>query len=186
MSLPQAGRQMLGVSLLVPDPWGAQLQRARVRLGEERARHIPAHITILPPTPVEPARMDRVLDHVADVAAGQPPFRVVLRGTGTFRPVSDVVYIQVAQGVSSCERLQQQLRSGPVRRQLAFPYHPHVTIAHDLPAETLDRVFEELAGFGCSFTADRLTVFVHPGDEIWRPLGEVPLGGAGTARGGAG
>lgn len=168
----------VGVSLLVPEPWGSRLQQARLDLGEARARHIPAHITIQPPTPAS-AGLDAVVAHVERVAAGHQPFPVVLRGTGTFRPVSDVVFIQVARGVSDCEVLQRRMRTGPLTRDLRFPYHPHVTIAHDLPAPDLDRVFDQLAGFCCEFVATHLTVFVHHGDEAWRPVHEVALGPGG-------
>ena len=34
------------------------------------------------------------------------------------------------------------MRSGPLERELKFPYHPHVTVAHDLPEEALDRAFD--------------------------------------------
>ena len=65
--------------------------------------------------------------HCAAVAAAHAPFDVVLRGTGTFRPLSDVVFIQVAQGVSNCEALEVALRSGPVqpRPRLLLPPARH-------------------------------------------------------------
>ena len=66
------------------------------------------------------------------VASAHAAFDVVLRGTGTFRPLSDVVFIQVAQGVSACEALEIELRGGPVLRELDFYYHPHVTVAHNV------------------------------------------------------
>src|SRR5690606_15172914 len=106
----------------------------------------------------------------------------VLRGTGTFRPVSDVVYIQVAQGVSSCEQLESAVRAGPVRRELAFPYHPHVTVGHDLPPDALDRAFTELAGFACDFIADHVAMYVHAGDEQWRPVARFDLTGDPASR----
>lgn len=158
----------VGVALPVPDPWGEQLQRARTGYGEGRAAHIPTHITLLPPTPATAAEVAQLRGHLAMVTDQTEAFPVMLRGTGTFRPVSQVVYIQVAAGVASCEQLERAVRSGPMDRPLQFPYHPHVTIAHDLPAETLDKAFAELSDFACEFFADRVVMYLHRGDGVWR------------------
>ena len=70
-----------------------------------------------------------------------------LRGTGTFRPVSPVVFVPLVQGIGECERLEARCASGPLDRELPFPYHPHVTVAHDVAHPALDAVYEELAGY---------------------------------------
>lgn len=178
---PPAGDDVtVGVALPIPEPWGPQLHRARLAYGEARAEHIPTHVTLMPPTVTDHERVEALLEHLARVARENPPFRVVLRGTGTFRPVSQVVFIQVAQGLSSCEQLEQAVRSGPVSRPLEFPYHPHVTVLHDEPPQALDRAFEELADFTASFVAEEFVAYVHHGDEVWRPLVTYRLtGGSG-------
>lgn len=166
----------VGVALPVPDPWGSDLQQARIRLGDVQARHIPTHITLLPPTAVPVPVVTRLRAHLDEVASGHQAFPVVLRGTGTFRPVSDVVFIQVARGVASCEVLERRVRSGPVERTVQFPYHPHVTVAHDLEESALDRAFEQLADFTCQFLADRIRLYAHNGDGVWRHDTEFVLG----------
>lgn len=171
-----AAQMVIGVALPVPEPWGAHVQRLRVDYGDERARDIPTHITLLPPTLLERAEITALVEHLDSVARQHDPFQVILRGTGTFRPVSDVVFIQVARGVASCEQLEQQIRSGPVERELDFPYHPHVTLAHDLSSEMLDRAFADLAGFHCAFDASSFLLYSHPGDEVWSPVQEFQLG----------
>jgi len=167
----------VGVALPVPDPWGSQIQQARRGYGEERAALIPTHITLLPPTPATEEQIGALYQHLEALAAGFPPFRVVLRGTGSFRPVSEVVFIQVAQGVSPCEQLESAVRSGPIDRELAFPYHPHVTVAQDVPTEALDAVYEDLAGFEARFTVDVFTLFEHDADGRWRARRAFALGG---------
>ena len=168
---------VVGVALPVPEPWGGYLQQLRVTYGEDRAQHIPTHITLMPPTPVDVAQVEPLQEHLAHVAASHAPFEVLLRGTGTFRPVSDVVYVQVAQGVSSCERLERAVRGGPVSRDLDFPYHPHVTVAHDRPAHVLDRAFSDLEAFTCAFTASAFRLYLHGGDGVWRVEEEFQLAG---------
>jgi len=73
-----------------------------------------------------------VVAHLELVAAHQWPFEIQLRGTGSFRPVSPVVFVALAAGISDCERLESAIRRGPLARALKFNYHPHVTVAHDV------------------------------------------------------
>lgn len=166
---------VVGVAIPVPEPWGSYLHKARLSYGEERARNIPTHITLLPPTPVEPEQVGPFRRHLASVAASKSAFAVQLRGTGTFRPLSDVVFIQLAQGVSSCERLEQAIRNGPVRRELLFPYHPHVTLLHDEPEAVLDGAFSDLAAFTCRFTVKSFRLYLHGGDGVWQVVEEFVL-----------
>jgi 2'-5' RNA ligase len=167
----------IGVSIPIPSPHGEYLQSRRAEFGDPEAAKIPAHITLLPPTPVESPTYDAFRDHCADVAARHHPFDVVLRGTGTFRPVSDVVFIQVSQGVSACEALEIELRSGPVMRRLDFYYHPHVTVAHNVGSDDLDRAFTELAEYAVRFRVGSYHLYEQGMDGMWRPVHTFHLSG---------
>jgi 2'-5' RNA ligase len=160
------------VAIAVPDPWGGQLQDYRKALGDSTAEGIPTHITLVPPFEIEPEQTPAVEQHLAEVSAVTGSFRVHLRGTGTFRPVSPVVFVVVVQGISQCEQLASSVRRGPLATELQFPYHPHVTVAHDLDDELLDRAFKELAGFECEFEADHFSLYVHDDRDGWRPTRE--------------
>lgn len=166
----------IGVSVAVPEPWGEQLQDYRVDLGDPSARLIPTHVTLAPPYEVAEGDLDGVLAHVGSVCASVEPFAVHLRGTGTFRPVSPVVFINVVEGISSCEQIARGLRDGPLETDPRFPYHPHVTIAHELEDPLLDRAFAEQAGFEARFDVSDIHLYEH--DELvgWRPTHAVPLG----------
>ena len=83
------------MSIAVPDPWGTALQEFRIGLGDPQASGIPTHITLLPPMDVDAQELPVILDHLATAAAAVPAFPVRLRGTGTFRPVSEVVFVAV-------------------------------------------------------------------------------------------
>lgn len=167
----------IGVSLAVPDPWGADLQRYRVSLGDDAAAGIPTHITLLPPVEVEDSLLSRVDAHLHEVAASCPPYPVRLRGTGTFRPVSPVVFINVVEGISCCEVLAASLRQGPLGTEPTFPYHPHVTIAHHLEEGLLDRAYDELADYEFDFDADRFVMYRNNADRGWVPHEEYLLTG---------
>lgn len=165
----------IGVAIAVPDPWGRQLQEYRTALGDVTAEGIPTHITLVPPTEIDPVQLPVVEKHLAEAAAGTASFRVHLRGTGTFRPVSPVVFVVVVQGISQCEQLALSVRSGPLATELQFPYHPHVTVAHDVADDLLDRAFDELADFECEFEADRFWLYVHEDGSGWHPTSDFAL-----------
>jgi len=167
----------IGVSIPIPSPHGEFLQERRAAFGDRSAWQIPAHITLLPPSEVDDGGYAAFREHCAKVAAQHGPFRVVLRGTGTFRPVSDVVFIQVAQGVSACEGLEFDLRSGPVQRELDFNYHPHVTVAHNVPPSDLNRAFDELADYSVDFHVTSFHLYELGEDDVWRPVHEFELSG---------
>lgn len=166
-----------GVAITIPEPWGPQLQRARGSFGDPMANAIPPHVTLLPPTEVAEDELPVLVEHLHAVAAGHGAFEMVLGGTGTFRPVSPVVFVQVSQGISSCERLELAIRSGPVERELEFNYHPHVTVAHHLDDEALDGAFEELSGFRARFTVSQIDLYAQGADEVWRPVHAFSLDG---------
>lgn len=165
----------IGVAIAIPEPWAAELQEKRASFGDSQAGAIPTHITLVPPTEIGDD-LPVVEDHLAKVAADQRPFRLRLRGTGTFRPVSPVVFIAVSEGISACEVLAQAARSGPLDQNLNFPYHPHVTVAHHLDEAELDHAYDDLADFDCTFEVDGFHLYVHGADSVWRPVRSYQLG----------
>jgi 2'-5' RNA ligase len=166
-----------GVAVTIPEPWSTTLQRAREDFGDSMAAAIPPHVTLLPPTAIGTDLMGPFLEHLAALTAAARPFDMVLSGTGTFRPVSPVVFVQVSRGIPDCEALERAVRSGPVRRELDFPYHPHVTVAHHLDEQALDRAFETLGDFRCAFRVASVELYHHDDDGIWRAVRSFPLGG---------
>ena len=165
----------IGVAIAVPDPWGARLQEYRTALGDDSAVGIPTHITLMPPFEVDKADLPKVEQHLAEAAAINRAFTVHLRGTGTFRPVSPVVFVTVVEGISGCEQLALSIRRGPLATDLQFPYHPHVTVAHELDDALLDQAFDELAEFECAWEADTFSLYIHDAGEGWVPTRNFTL-----------
>lgn len=162
----------------IPEPWGTTLTRRRAEAGDPQAAWTPAHVTLLGPTEVDTEALPAIEKHLEDVASAQPAFTVHLRGTGTFRPITEVVFVSLAMGISECELLAEAItRSEDIHRDSRFPYHPHVTVAQDVPPEALDAVFDDLAGFSCRFPVASFTLFSHGGEGPWRPRRDFPLGG---------
>ncbi len=164
----------IGIAIGIPEPWGPELDAHRAATGDPAASLIPAHITLLGPTLIEHEDIDR---HLETVAGSHAPFGIHLRGTGTFRPISRVVFVSIAAGIAECERLAADVRSGPLARELAHPYHPHVTVAHDISEEAMDEVYERLAGYAARFDVDHFTRYEHGEDGRWRPIRHYTLTG---------
>lgn len=175
-SPPGSPSRTIGVAIAIPEPYGGELQSWRERFGDPLARSIPTHITLVPPIPVDSGALPVIEEHLRVVAEGEKSFPILLRGTATFRPVSPVVFVALAQGISDCERLASRARRGPLACELSFPYHPHVTVAHDLPESALDRVFADLANYEARFSVDGFSLYEHGPDGVWRPQREFPFG----------
>jgi 2'-5' RNA ligase len=158
----------IGVAVEVPEPFGPQLQYWRGAFGDPLADLIPAHVTLLPPTAVPAGQLADIEAHLSKVAAATTPFTLRLLGTDTFRPVSPVVYLRVVDGVKACDDLQRRVRTGPLTRELSFPYHPHVTIAHELDQPALNRAQDTLNQFSASFRVSSVGLYEQGGEGRWR------------------
>jgi 2'-5' RNA ligase len=176
---PDPRSHTIGVAIAIPEPHGQELQAWRERFGDPAARKIPAHVTLLPPTVVSDADLPAIEEHLLAAAAACEPFTIHLRGTGTFRPASPVVFVTLAEGISDCEVVEAKVRAGPLgHRELDFAYHPHVTVAHDLPDAALDHAFEKLAGYDARFGVWGFSLYAHGADGVWRPQRDFAFAGA--------
>ncbi|MFK3984574.1 2'-5' RNA ligase family protein [Micromonospora sp. NPDC050397] len=168
----------IGVAVDIPEPWGELLTRRRAEAGDPQAAYVPAHLTLLGPTEIAPEHLPAIEAHLDKVATSHPSYTLHLRGTGTFRPITEVVFVAVAAGISECELLAEAINQAPgLRRETRFPYHPHVTVAHDVDPAELDRVYRDLAGFEALVEVRGFTLFSHSGEARWQPRRDYLLGG---------
>ena len=161
---------MISVSIAIPAPFAGELQRLRASFGDPSAESIPTHVTLLSPTEIADDEGPEIQEHLARVADLEHPFTMLLRSTGTFRPVSPVVFVQVAGGISACERIEQAIRTGPLKRDVQFYYHPHVTVAHHVGDAAMDQAFNQLASYECSFEVEAFDLYEHGDDLVWRAV----------------
>ncbi len=141
----------LGVVVAVPEPWVSQITEARLALGDSAATNVPAHVTIMPPLAVAQKDRESVFEHLRKVAKRHRPFKITVRGSGSFLPVSPVVFLNVAGGARDCEDLADDIRSGPLEYNLRFPYHAHITLAQGVSERRLDAALELGKGFEASW-----------------------------------
>jgi 2'-5' RNA ligase len=164
----------VGVILGFPAEVAEELQRWRASFGDPLAGVVPAHITLVTTTPTQD--WDATREHVREVARRQSPFMVTIAGTGTFRPVSPVVFINVEEGFDACVDLHEKLQQGPLHRDLPFAYHPHVTIAHDVAPESLDEAETVLKNYRATFPVVSMGLYEHDADGIWQLREELDFG----------
>lgn len=177
-TLPGDGMVSIGVAIAIPAPWGRQVRDARREIGDPQADVIPPHITLLPPTQVPQRAMPRIRHHLVVAAGHYPPFTISLRGTGSFRPVSPVVFVNVVEGAEHCDRLQQLVNAGVLHRPLHFDYHPHVTLGHNVSDEKLDAVRDRMSGFRATFPVEHFGLYRFDGHGSWQVDTTVHLGSA--------
>jgi 2'-5' RNA ligase len=164
----------VGVILGFPPDIAEELQQWRASFGDPMAGVIPAHITLVTTTPTRDWEATR--SHVREVARNQEPFTVTISGTGSFRPVSPVVFLNVEDGFGACVKLHEQLQTGPLHRDLPFAYHPHVTIAHDVAPESLDEAETVLKDYSVTFPVASMGLYEHDTNGIWQLREELDFG----------
>lgn len=163
----------VGIVIGVPEPMASELRKARASFGDPMAALIPAHITLV--TTTETSDWDVAARHVRDVARRHQAFEISLRGTASFRPVSPVVYLQLNDGYDECTALHKEMQSGPLSRDLPFPYHPHVTVAHDVSEAGMDTAMLSLQDYEARFTVRTIGLYEHDATGLWKPREQVAL-----------
>lgn len=182
MQVPQTreGQCVIGVTVVLPQPWASQVRMVRLGAGDPLALSIPPHVTLVPPTAVDTGRLDEVRTHVARVAAATTPFLCEVGGADSFRPVSPVAYLAVGGGASELHRLHSALRAadGPLAGSLRFPFHPHLTLAHEVDDDALDDALAAGQSIRAQFVVDTVRLDRMGKDGTWRLVDLVPLSGA--------
>lgn len=165
----------LGVIISLPPDLAAEISARRAVYAGPDAAVVPPHITLV--SGRSTGTWEESADHVRTVAATAEPFVISLRGTGTFEPVSPVVFLNVAQGGAECTKLHEQLLAGPVEHLLEFDFHPHLTVAHDLDEAAMALAQSEMADFSADFEVASIGLYDHLAGA-WELREELNLGGS--------
>jgi 2'-5' RNA ligase len=175
MSGHTAGSVTVGVVIDLPEPHASVIRRWRGRSGDAHGAVIPPHVTLLPPTSVHRDALDDAIAHLREVATEVEPFSMQLGGTDSFRPTSQVVFVQVVNGMVECKQLESAIRRGPLDRPREFPFHPHVTVAHDVDAAALDAAYDGLSEFVARFRVNEFALFTQE-NGAWTEQQKFDLG----------
>ncbi|HJR26117.1 MAG TPA: 2'-5' RNA ligase family protein, partial [Acidimicrobiales bacterium] len=81
---------LLGIVLLVPEPWATEVDGLRRALGDEALPRIPPHVTLVPPIHVRDELLAEAFDVVHAAGRGCPPLELRVGPVATFAPVNTV------------------------------------------------------------------------------------------------
>lgn len=168
-------KRRLGVVLLVPPPWSAEIDGLRRALGDGALGRIPPHLTLVPPVNVRADRVADALSVLRDAAAATPPFTVHLGPPATFLPVNPTVYLAVETD-GDVRRLRDRVFAEPLERPLTWDFVPHVTLADEAEPERIRSALEALAGYEVDVTFDRVHLLEEGEGRTWRPIADIPFG----------
>jgi 2'-5' RNA ligase len=111
------------------------------------------------------------------------PFQIELTSIEMF-PVTDVIYIEVGTGGGELRKMHAAMNAGTLQFHDPFPYHPHSTLAQELPRENVAAIHDLARRRWREFQGDRSfpaeqAVFVQNSlNNCWIDLAEYSLGGS--------
>ena len=100
--------------------------------------HLAAHLTILPPRPLQGSE-NSALQVLERICGHEEPFEVTLGDVETFIPVTPTVYIRVDGAAGRMSELHSKLNTEALAFKEEWPYIPHLTIVKmsaEPPAQT--------------------------------------------------
>ena len=95
----------------------------------------------------------------------------------SFRPVTEVEYLNLEAGKAEFEQIHQKLVELFGAGAASFPYVPHVTLGHGLTEAQVanaHKVFDALPAEQRTFTVDHLHYYSSDGQN-WEEIGVLPL-----------
>lgn len=172
-------QSLFALVIYIPDPLGRFLDDLRRELVPHYNPH--AHVSVLPPRCLA-VPWAAASEQARALTEGWAPFDIELSSIGVF-PATEVIYIEIGRGASEMRSLHAAMNTGALDWNEPFEYHPHITLAQDIPHEEVERLTElarrrwaEYPGSRV-FRAERAVFVRNAGDNCWVDLAEYCLGG---------
>ncbi len=132
-------RLRLASTLLIPPPVGTEIDGIRRACGDGMFGKVDPHVTLVEPINVPGEAIGEVEALFRDAAAAASgPLTFTFGPARSFGPDSPVLYLGVEGDIDELTTLRAAMRTGPLAREAAWPFVPHVTIGTDLSEERLD------------------------------------------------
>jgi 2'-5' RNA ligase len=103
--------------------------------------HLAAHLTILPPRPLQGSE-DSAVQVLERICGNEEPFEVTLGDVETFIPVTPTVYIRVDSAAPRMSQLHSKLNTEALAFKEEWPYIPHLTIVKMSAEPTAQTAFQ--------------------------------------------
>lgn len=161
---------------------GGRIARFVDRLRGELSPGCPhhAHITVLPPRPLE-SPASEAAEFARPLVAQFEPFEVRLGDVMEFRN-TQVIYISLTSGVVELSAMHDVLNTGVLEQAEAYNYIPHITLGCELPPGSFDPSLRASRDRWHEFGApppvriETLTLVQQRADRTWINLAEFGLG----------
>jgi 2'-5' RNA ligase len=138
-----------------------------------------AHLTILPPRPID-LNINQSVRQITAEGHESPPFTVGLGQVAIFDK-SNVIYLGLSRGERELHVLHENMNSGQLEYDGPFPYHPHITLAQDLTREQAELLAEVARERWAAydgpreFSVEELSFVRSDKPGVWRDLAYVDL-----------
>jgi len=172
------GLNVFALVIYIPGPLGRFLDDLRRELVPHYNPH--AHVSVLPPRPLG-VDWQAASDEARALVEGSAPFEIELTELQVF-PVTEVIYLEVGAGTSDLRRMHGAMNAGSLAFEEPFRYHPHITLAQELPHENVPamhdlarRRWTEYQG-SRSFRAEHAVFVQNTMTDCWVDLAEYALG----------
>lgn len=143
--------------------------------------HLSAHITLLPPRPLQGSEAE-ALQVLAEICGRVEPFEITLGEMESFVPTTPTVYIRVTQAAVRLRELHDRLNTQALAFVEKWPYIPHMTIAQMPSEQTAQQALEiarerwRMYSGSRKILLERLTFVREDAENCWVDLAPVPLG----------
>lgn len=141
--------------------------------------HLPTHVTVLPPRPLQGSEEDAVA-MLRSLSTQVAPFQVELGEVESFLPTTPTVFIRVSHAGYKMRELHDLLNREPLAYQESLPYMPHVTVAklddNERAAEVLRCSKQRWEKYHGSHSIEvKQLSFVRGSSQSWTDLADVTL-----------
>ncbi len=122
----------------VPDPLRRFLDDLRRELAPHDNPH--AHVSVLPPRPLG-VNWRTASEQARGLIESWAPFEIEVTDVRVF-PITDVLYLEIGAGASELRRMHAAMNDGTLFFEEPFAYHPHITLAQEVPHDTVTELRE--------------------------------------------
>jgi len=161
----------------IPEPLGSFLSNLRTELVPHC--HLQSHVTLLTPRPLANPTW-ALIDELRRETAQLDSFEVELGSLEVF-PVTNVIYLSITRGRREIIEMHDRLAREMFAYKEPFPFHPHITLAQEIPEESITDVFTRACArweawpHPRSFRVEELVFVRNVNMRGWEDLSSHPL-----------
>ena len=143
--------------------------------------HLAAHVTVLPPRPLQGSESAAV-ETLTSICNHLEPFEASLGEMETFIPATPTVFLRVGHAAQRLRDLHDQLNIDGLAWKEEWPYMPHMTIIKVPSEEQAQNAYLTARKRWDNFREprtiqiERLTFVREQSDHHWLDLATLPLG----------